>query len=415
MDQPISARTITHRQRLRIALVVGAIVVLATSAWAVNRIVSPSVARDDIRIAQIHRGNIANTINASGVVVPVHEEQVPSPIQTRLARVQAKAGQEVAAGALLLELDDRTIRLAIDNLDEQIAQQEIRVQSLTLEMRQKQKQLASQIELLRLDLASAEVRLGRFQRLQKIGASSASDLNAAELVVERTKIELRQHRDSVADTRLATETNIRGAQLQKAILLKELEQQKILLAQTQVRAPFAGMLSWVLTDTGASVQAGQMVAKVSELHNYRVEATVSDFYARYLEPGQKVRIGYSGQEISGQVQTVLPEIKDGTVALLVTLDKPSHPLLRNRLRVDANIVTDQKTDALIAESGPAFNGRGRQDVYVLDGNVARKRQLDVGLGDGNAVEIISGAKAGERLIVSDTSRFKHLDSIRISN
>lgn len=415
MDQPISARTITHRQRLRIALVVGAIVVLATSAWAVNRIVSPSVARDDIRIAQIHRGNIANTINAAGVVVPVHEEQVPSPIQTRLARVHVKAGQEVASGALLLELDDRTIRLAIDNLDEQIAQQEIRVQSLTLEMRQKQKQLASQIELLRLDLASAEVRLGRFQRLQEIGASSASDLNAAELVVERTRIELRQHRDSVADTRLATETNIRGAQLQKAILLKELEQQKILLAQTQVRAPFAGMLSWVLTDTGASVQAGQMVAKVSELHNYRVEATASDFYARYLEPGQRVRVGYSGQVLPGRVQTVLPEIKDGTITLLVILDQPNHPLLRNRLRVDANIITDQKADALIADSGPAFNGRGRQDVYVLDGNVARKRQLDVGLGDGNAVEIISGAKAGERLIVSDTSRFKHLDSIRISN
>ncbi|OGT59661.1 MAG: ABC transporter permease [Gammaproteobacteria bacterium RIFCSPHIGHO2_12_FULL_63_22] len=415
MDQPISVRTITRRQRLRIALVVGAIVVLATSAWAVNRIVSPSVARDDIRIAEVHRGTIANTINASGVVVPVHEEQVPSPIQTRLARVHVKAGQEVAAGALLLELDDRTIRLAIDNLDEQVAQQEIRVQSLTLEMRQKQKQLASQIELLRLDLASAEVRLGRFQRLEKIGASSASDLNAAELVVERTKIELRQHRESVADTRLATETSIRGAQLQKAILQKELEQQKILLAQTQVRAPFAGMLSWVLTDTGASVQAGQMVAKVSELHNYRVEATASDFYARYLEPGQRVRIGYSGQVLPGRVQTVLPEIKDGTVTLLVVLDQPNHPLLRNRLRVDANIITDQKADALIADSGPAFNGRGRQDVYVLDGNVARKRQLDVGLGDGNAVEIISGAKAGERLIVSDTSRFKHLDSIRISN
>lgn len=218
MDQPISAHTITRRQRLRIALIVGAVVVLATSAWAVNRIVSPSVARDDLRIAQIHRGNIANTISASGVVVPVHEEQVASPIQTRLARVHVKAGQEVAAGTLLVELDDRTIRLAIDNLDEQIAQQEIRVQSLTLEMRQKQKQLASEIELLRLDLASAEVRLGRFQRLEKFGASSASDLNAAELVVQRTRIELRQHRESVADTRLATETNIRGAQLQKAIL-----------------------------------------------------------------------------------------------------------------------------------------------------------------------------------------------------
>jgi HlyD family secretion protein len=415
MDQPISVDTIKQRQRLKLGLVVGLLSSIAFAAWGINRVISPSVALADIRVAEVHRGDIANTINASGVVIPVHEEQVPSPIETRVSRVLVKAGQEVAAGDLLLELDDHTIKLAMDNLDEQIAQQEIRIQSLTLEMKQKQKQLASDIELLGLDLAAAKVKLGRYQRLEKIGASSAADLNAAELVVQRTEIELRQHRESVADTGRATATNIQGAQLQKSILMKELEQQKNLLAQTRVRAPFAGMLTWVLTDTGASVQSGQLVAKVSELHNYRVEATVSDFYARYLNAGQPVRIGYSGQTLLGRVQTVLPEIQNGTVTLLVTLDKPNHPLLRNKLRVDANIVTDQKAGTLVAETGPAFNGRGRQDVFVINNGVAEKRQLDVGLGDGKAVEIVSGAKAGDRLIVSDVSRYKHLDSIRISN
>jgi HlyD family secretion protein len=90
-------------------------------------------------------------------------------------------------------------------------------------------------------------------------------------------------------------------------------------------------------------------------------------------------------------------------------------MLRNKLRVDANIITEQKANTLIAETGPAFNGRGHQDVFVIDDGIARKRQLDVGLGDGKAVEIVSGAKAGDRLIVSDVSRYKHLDSFRITN
>lgn len=415
MDQPISTRTIGRRQRMRLVLIVGLLSTLAFSAWGINRLISPSITLDDIRVAQVRRGNIANTINASGVVIPVHEEQVSSPIQTRVSRVHVKAGQEVGAGELLLELDDHTIRLAMDNLEEQIAQQEIRVQSLTLEMTQKQKQLTSEIELLGLDLAAARVKLDRYQRLEKIGASSASDLSAAELVVKRTQIELRQHRESVADTARATQTSIQGARLQKSILQKQLEQQSHLQAQTKVRAPFAGMLAWVLTDTGASVQSGQLLAKVSQLRNYRVEATVSDFYARYLSPGQPVRIGYSGQTLPGRVQTVLPEIQNGTVSLLVTLDMPSHPLLRNKLRVDASIVTEQKSNALVADSGPAFNGKGRQDVFVINDGVAHKRQLEVGLGDGKVVEILSGARAGDRLIVSDVSRYKHLDSIRISD
>jgi HlyD family secretion protein len=415
MDRPVSERTTQRRQRRTLLLVIGVLSSLALSAWGINRVVSPSVALADLRIVEVHRGNIADTINASGVVIPVHEEQVSSPIQTRVSRVHVKAGQEVAAGELLLELDDRTIKLAIENLQEQVAQQEVKIQALTLEMQQKQKQLASEIELLGLDLESAKVKLGRYQKMAQLGATSASDLDAAVLVVKRTEIDLRQHRESVADTGRATGTDIQAAQLQKAILIKELEQQQQLEAQTQVRAPFAGMLTWVLTDEGASVENGQLVAKVSELHNFRVEAQVSDFYARYLSAGQPVRIGYSGQTLTGHVQTILPEIQNGTVTLMVALDRPNDPLLRNKLRVDANIVTEQKTHALVAENGPAFNGKGLQDVFVINGGVARKRKLDVGLGDGNAVEIISGANAGDRLIVSDVSRFKDLQSIRISN
>jgi HlyD family secretion protein len=415
MDQPISAQHLNRRKRARLLLLIGVLSSLAFAAWGLNRMISPSVSLDEVRVVKVRRGDIANTINASGVVIPSHEEQVSSPVQTQVSRVHVKAGQEVAAGELLLELDDHAIRLAIDDLEEQIAQQEIKIQSLTMEMKQKQKQLASEIELLGLDLAAAKVRLGRFQRLEKIGASSAADLNAAELVVKRTEIELRQHRESVADTARATQTDIRGALLQQAILQKQLERQKQLQAQTQVRAPIAGMLTWVMTDTGASVQNGQMVAKVSELHNYRVQASVSDFYARYLSSGQLVRIGYSGQTLLGRVQTVLPEIQNGTISLLVSLDKPDSAILRNKLRVDVNIVTEQKTGTLVADSGPAINGRGRQDVFVVDGSIARKKQLDIGVGDGNAVEIVSGAKVGDRLIVSDVSRYKHLDSIRVSN
>jgi HlyD family secretion protein len=152
---------------------------------------------------------------------------------------------------------------------------------------------------------------------------------------------------------------------------------------------------------------------VSELHNFRVEATVSDFYARYLEPGLRVRVGHSGQALPGACRpSAGDQGRHGDAGGHAR--QPDHPLLRNRLRVDAYVVTAQKGEALVADAGPAFNGKGRQDVFVS--RAARAQApLDVGLGDGSAVEIIAGAKAGEQLIVSDTSRFKHLDSIRISD
>lgn len=414
MDTVISPLIIKRRRRHTALVVAALLATLSLTAWAINRAVAPSVDANGVSIATIRSGSIANTINASGIVIPVHEELVSSPIQTRVAKVYAKLGQRVSQGELLLELDHRTIQLAIDGIKDQLAQQENRILALNLEMDQKRKQLISAIELLELDLEATRVRLGRFQTLRKAGGVSAEDLLTAELNVKRNEIQLRQHHEQIEDSKRVTNSNIEAARLQKSILQTQLREQEQLLAQTQVRAPFAGMLTWLLADEGASVATGQLVAKVSELDNYKVEASLSDFHARALSAGQQVLVEQGNVKLNGEVQTVLPEIQNGTVKLLVTLREPHHAMLRNKLRVEVNIITEQKQHTLLADYGPAFNGRGPQDIFVLRDGIARKTSLNIGASDGKAVEILSGARAGDQIIISDTSRYKDRDSVRVA-
>jgi HlyD family secretion protein len=413
MDNAINPLTLQRRKRIRMLTAAAVMAAACVSAWAINRVLRPSLNLSDIRVAEVRRGDIANAINASGVVIPTHEEQVSSPIQSRVARVVAKLGQTVAKGDLLLELDDHTLVLAIDSLKEQLAQQENRIGGLTLELDQKRKQIAAAIELLELDLQSARVKRERYTTLRKAGGVSGEDMLAAELQVSRVEIQLRQQKELIEDSRRATTSNIEGARLQKNILQKQLVQQQDLLERTRVRAPFAGILTMLVEEEGASLALGQQLARVSEPDNYRVEASLSDFHARILAPGQPVRIEQGKETLSGKVQTVLPEIQNGTIKLLVSLDQPNHPLLRNKMRVDVNIVTDRKANALVADAGPAFNGKGRQQVYLIRDGVAHKTDVEIGNGDGKAVEIVSGARLHDRVIVSDTATFKQHDSIRI--
>ncbi|MES2325497.1 MAG: HlyD family efflux transporter periplasmic adaptor subunit [Pseudomonadota bacterium] len=415
MDTEISPLTQQRRRRVTYAVAAAILAALCASAWGINRVLRPSVAAADIRVVEVRRGDVANAINASGVVVPVHEELVSSPIQSRVAKLHAKLGATVTAGQLLLELDDHTIRLAQDSLKEQLAQQENRIAGLALELEQKRKQLVSSIELLELDLQSARVKRERYATLRKAGGVSGEDMLTAELNVTRIEIQLRQQRELIEDSKRATGTGIEGARLQKSILQKQLAQQQDLLSRSQVRAPFDGMLTMIIAEEGASVAMGQLVARVSEPRNYQVEASLSDFHANMLGAGQAVTIEQGQERLTGKVHTVLPEIQNGTIKLLVALDKPNHPALRNKMRVDVNIVTDRKTGVLVADAGPAFNGKGRQQIYVVKDGVARKTTLEVGAGDGKAVEIIAGARLGERLIVSDNSTYKEHDSIRVAD
>jgi HlyD family secretion protein len=258
------------------------------------------------------------------------------------------------------------------------------------------------------------VRHERNQKLRASGLVSGEDLLTAELNVKRNEIQLRQQRELIEDTRRATRTSIAAANLQKAILQKQIARQEQLLAQTRVVAPFPGMLTSLVEDEGASVAAGQLVARVSELNNYRVEATLSDFHARQLASGQLVHVEQNGVVLPGRVHTILPEIQNGTIKLLVDLDQPHNGQLRNKMRVDVNIVTGHKAGTLVIDGGPAFNGKGRQPAFAVSGGVARKTMLELGNSDGKLVEIVAGARAGERFIVSDTGAFKDQDSIRIT-
>jgi HlyD family secretion protein len=282
-------------------------------------------------------------------------------------------------------------------------------------MDQKLKQLRSSIELLEIDLQAARAALERNQKLRSSGLVSGENLLTSELNVKRTEIQLRQQRELIEDTRRATASSIDAARLQKAILGKQIAQQEQLLAQTRVCAPIDGMLTALIENEGTSVAAGQQVALVTELNNYRVEASLSDFHARMLAPGQAVRVEQNGEVLAGTVHTILPEIQNGSMRFLVDLAQPHHPLLRNKMRVDVNVITAHKADVLVIDSGAAFNGKGPQPAFRVEDGVARKTQLDLGASDGKVVEVASGARAGERFITSDISAFKDNDSIRISN
>ena len=415
MDQAIPIDILRRRSRQRLATGLLVFAGLCAAAWGLNRVLRPSIDAGAVVVAEVRRGDVDNTINAAGVVIPVREEVVASPGASRVAHVHAKPGQQVKQGELLLELDDREIRLALEALKEQLAQQDNRVGILGLEMDQKLKQTRSSIELLEIDLQAARVRHERNQKLRSSGIVSGEDLLTAELNVKRAEISLRQQRELVEDTRRATASAIAAAKLQQAILHKQIARQEQLLAQTRVCAPFSGMLTWLLEEEGASVGAGQLVARVSELNNYRVEASLSDFHARLLAAGQAVRVEQNGEQLAGTVHTILPEIQNGSIKLLVDLAQPRNPQLRNKMRVDVNVITERRGGVLVVDNGAAFNGRGRQPAFAVSDGLARKTTLELGASDGKVVEVVAGARAGQRFIVSDTSAFKDLDNIRIAN
>jgi HlyD family secretion protein len=174
-----------------------------------------------------------------------------------------------------------------------------------------------------------------------------------------------------------------------------------------------GVLTWVTPEEGAVVREGDLIARIADLNSFRVEATLSDVHASDLSAGLVARVRINDAYLDGGITNVLPTIKDGVMTIIVGLNDKSSPLLRSNLRVDVYLVTARKGRALKVKRGPSIPGSGRQDVFVIRGDMAVKTPVVIGISSFDEAEVQSGLLEGDEVIVSDMTDHLHRKEVRV--
>jgi len=108
-------------------------------------------------------------------------------------------------------------------------------------------------------------------------------------------------------------------------------------------------------------------------------------------------------------------VQNNTIKFAVSLDDNHHASLRPNQKVEVFVVTNRSATAVRVANGPVFKGKRKQSVFVLGAdNVARRREVEIGLTNFDWVEIKSGLQPGERVIVTDLSEYEHVQEITIN-
>jgi HlyD family secretion protein len=201
--------------------------------------------------------------------------------------------------------------------------------------------------------------------------------------------------------------------LQAQIEAKNLEEMEHKIKAADIRADRPGVLTWVNENIGSAVEEGEVLAKLADLGSFRVEGALSDAYADQVKEGQAVIVKVNDTTLRGLITRIKPTVKDGVVGFLIQLDNPGHASLKPSMKVDVFVVTKQASRAVRVANGPAFKGRRKQYVFVLQDGVARRREVEIGLANFDYVEIKSGLQPGEKVILTDLSEYQHLEEITI--
>lgn len=415
MDRQISDTEVKKRHALNIAKYVVIFGIIAALIWFGRGLLSNKIDKEKLHIVTVERGDIQNTLTATGIVVPALEREINAPVATEIKRVVKSNGEYVKTGDLILELDQEFTKLAYDQLYDELQLKRNNIDKLKLEYDKNLRDLDYQNQIKALQLEELDAQVTDQKRLQEVGGSTAEEVEQAELQLKVARLE-KSMLENELDYRQSVNVNEKkGLELEYTIQENRLAELNRKLRETNVRAPQEGVITWVKEDLGRKVQEGEPLVRIANLEKFRVEASSSDRNTNKIAVGMPVKVRVNREDLPGHIATILPAVENNTVRFNVELDNPDSGLLRPNIRADVLIITDKKADVLKVKNGPAFRGASNQYIYVIRGDKAVKTRISKGLQNSDQVEIVDNLNVGDRIIISDMEDFDHLDEFIVTN
>jgi HlyD family secretion protein len=411
VDRPLAPEVQRQDRRRRAAQIVVPILVLAALIVWLPGWMRPAVSRERIRTAKVTSGPIDAVIMATGTIVPDVERVLSSPLDARVLRILQRPGAQLKQGDPVVELDVSESVLALEKVIKDLKVKDNQQSQTRLTLEKSLVDLDGRIEVKALELQSAQARLEGDDQLFKEGLLSRDARRRSELAVKQAQIELAQLRDERKNAERATGVQIEGLSLERGSLDKEAAQARRLLDLSTTKSDRDGVLTWILSQEGALVRQGDVIARIADLSSFRVDATVSDVHAGRLRTGMPMVMRINDVDLRGTVTEVYPTVENGVIRFTAALAEPSNKLLRPSLRGDVLVVTDRKPRALRVKRGP-FADNARQ-AFVVRGNRAVRVPIEIGLAGLDEVEILSGPAEGDELIISDMRDYIHLTEVRV--
>jgi RND family efflux transporter MFP subunit len=406
------------RRRQIIFMAIGVVLLVAATVGVYQlKPAAPTVERGTVWPDTVKRGSMLRQVRGLGTLTPSQEaiRQIPAETEATVIRIRMLPGSEVKADTVLLEMSNPQVeQAAVDaQLQMKQAEAELASQKVTLESNlMDQKASAAAVTA---DYSQAQLQGQTDKALYDLGVISGLTYKASKGKADQltTQNDLQQQRLAVARKAIEAQLAELQAKVDQMQTLYELKQKQ--LDELKVRAGINGVLTDLPLQVGQHVLPGTMLAKVVEPNHLMAELKVPETQARDVQIGEPASIDTHNGLISGSVIRVDPAVQNGTVTVDVKLTGDLPRGARPDLSVDGTIDLE-RLDNVLYVGRPAF---GQEDSTISlfkidpDEKGAVRVTVKVGRASVNSIQILSGLHEGDKVILSDMSRWDNTDRIQL--
>ncbi|MGE5319227.1 MAG: efflux RND transporter periplasmic adaptor subunit [Hyphomicrobiaceae bacterium] len=351
-----------------------------------------------VDVAEVKRAPLTVTVEEEGKTRVRERYLVSAPVAGYARRIDLKAGDAVAAGQVLATIDPAR-SVALDPRTRAQARAQVRAAEAALAVAQDNARSAAAAAQL------AQQELARTESLRQSNFVSAQALDTARSAETRARSAEQAAQHAVRVARFDLETA--GAAAASAARLQAGGAAEAL----QVRAPVAARVLRVQHESEGPVTAGQPLLEIGNPASLEAEVEVLSTDAVRIAPGSKVILDRWGgnQLIDGRVRVVEPGgftkisalgVEEQRVRVIVDFTSPRAAWARlgDAYRVEARFVLWQGEDVLQLPTGALFRQGKGWAVFRLEGGRAREAPVEIGQRAGLATQVLSGLKAGDRVV-----------------
>ncbi|MFT5757234.1 MAG: HlyD family secretion protein [Alteromonadaceae bacterium] len=372
-----------------------------------------SISLSRVRLATINLEDFIRDISVQGRVVAAVSPTVYAPADGTIT-LAIEAGHEVNEGQVLASLDS-------PELTSQLFQQQAILEGLQLSLERQKIQAKKQRLIDQKTVELANVKLTSAKR-EKRRADQGYEKNAiSQLDYEKAKDELEnatlQYSHAVQDAELNAESlEFDGKSLaldfrRQNLFVKELQRQVNAL---MILSPVNGIVGNLNTENKTFLSKNQAILTVVDLSKFEVEIDIPESYADDLAIGMDVVISLEQKKISARLVTISPEILNNQVTGRVRFSQEIAIKLRQNQRLTTQIILEHKKQILQVQRGQFIESSGGQFAYKVVDGLATKMPITLGARSLSHVEVLSGLKQGDQIIISGTDTFNFSEQILLT-
>jgi HlyD family secretion protein len=364
--------------------------------------------RDDsvpIRTAAVEKGTIRSLVTTNGKIEPIENFEAHAPATTSVSRVYVKEGDSVKKGELLVVLDDAEARAQAARSQTQlrVAQAE-RSAAERGGTQEEVLSLDAQLVKAKTDRDAAQRNLDALKKLQPQGAATAGEVRASEDTLANADAQLTflQHKQ----TKRYSNAELARVEAQQAEAQATYEAAQDVLAKSNIRAPFDGIVYSLQVKKGGFVNAGDLLLQMADLRKVLVRAYVDEPDVARLAPGDRIEVTWDA--VPGRIWPASVTAVPSTVKLHGTrnvgetasiVDNKDLKLLPN-INVGVTIIAAQHDNVLVVPREAVRMDDTKPYVLQVSGHRLKRQDVETSFSNLTQAEVTRGLAAQDIVAIN---------------